>query len=76
MMTDKICPKCGGAETMMMADKLGELFKKQNKPSIPRSDALYAGIKFDGPAPILTPFLCDNHGCGIWFTIFCLPEEK
>ena len=75
MMTDKICPKCGGSETMMLADKLGKLFEKENLPSLPPGDSLTAGISYDGPNPILTPFLCDNSGCGIWFAIFCLPEE-
>ena len=73
MMTDKICPKCGNDDTMMMANKLGELFEKGSTPDIPAPDALTAGIHWS-TGPTLTPFIC--NGCGIWFAIFTLPEEE
>lgn len=72
-MTDKICPKCGSDDTMMIADKLGKLFEKKSLMEIPAADALTAGIHYsDGPD--LIPFIC--NGCGIWFAIFTLPEEE
>ncbi len=73
MMTDKICPKCASEDTMMIADKLGELFEKKSLMAIAAPDALTADIHYsDGPNFI--PFICD--GCGIWFGIFTMPEEE
>lgn len=76
MQTDKICPKCGRDDNMMMANKLGCLFTKKNLPGIPAADALHAGIVYNKITPSLIPFICGNKGCGIWFAIFSLSEEK
>ena len=73
MMSNKYCPHCGEQNVMMFADKLGSLFMKENRPSIPRGDALYAAVKF-GPGPDLITFLCDN--CQKWFAIFCIHSKS
>ena len=73
-MSNKYCPHCGEQNVIMLADKLGPLFKKENRPQIPRGDALYAAVSFDGPGPELITFLCDD--CQKWFAIFCMPSSK
>lgn len=70
-----ICPVCGKDQNLMIADNLGQLFKKKNRPSIAPGDSLYAGVSFSGPPLYLVPFICGNKGCGTWFAIYTVPEE-
>ena len=73
-MSSKYCPHCGEQNVMMFADKLGSLFKKENRPSVPRGDAMYASANVGGSGPDLITFLCDS--CQKWFAIFCLPSKS
>ena len=73
-MTDKICPKCGSDDTMMIADKLGKLFEKKSMMGIVAPDALTADIHWSTEGVPLVPFICDS--CNIWFAIFTVPDEE
>lgn len=69
----RYCPKCGQQNTMMLTDVEPEPFKLENKPSIPRGDALHAGISYSGPVPLFCPCICLD--CNAWFAIFGLPPN-
>lgn len=73
MMTDKICPKCGSGDTMMIANYLGKLFDKTVPISMVAPDVLNAGTQYHPTGPPLVQFICNR--CGIWFAIFTLPED-
>ena len=67
------CPHCGEQDTIMLGDSCNHLFTKENRPSIPRGDAMYASIKITKHGPDLVQFLCNM--CGKWFAIFCIPSN-
>ena len=68
------CSHCGKQNAIMFASTCGPLFNKENRPSIPRGDAMHAAIEFVGRGPDLVPFFCNS--CHKWFAIFCLPSES
>ena len=70
---NRYCPKCGKQNTMMLTDVEPDPFKLENKPSVPRGDALHAGISFSGPAPLFCPCICLD--CDAWFAIFGWPPK-
>ena len=72
MQSTKFCPKCGKQNTILLSDTLGEPFTLENRPSIPRGDALHAAIRY-GPGPLFSPGICDD--CGAWFAIFGIPPD-
>ena len=75
MQSSKFCPKCGKQNTIILSDNLGEPFTKKNKPSVPRGDALYAGINYDDAPPLLlSPGICDD--CGEWFAIHGIGKKE
>jgi len=68
----KYCPKCGNQNTKVLSDVEWQPFTPENNPSIPRGDALYAGID-TSITPLFIPCLCFD--CSTLFAIFGLPTE-
>lgn len=61
MQSNKFCPRCGKQNTIILSDTLGMLFTLDNKPDIPRGDALHTDMQFDvGPELLLSPGICDS----------------